>query len=68
MKTSTQKTSQIAIISSLITTALFFAITCSFMDQQILGNDFNWTKVWVSSLAGMSFVLISAYKQSKNND
>lgn len=44
---------------TLITTATFFAVICSLIDQVVWNNDFNWVNAAVGFIAGAALVLLS---------
>ena len=44
----------------LLTTASFFAISCSIIDQFIWNNEFSWLNVIIGFIAGAALVLLSS--------
>lgn len=45
-------------ILTLLTTATFFAIACSLIDQLVWNNDFYWVNAAVGFIAGAALVLL----------
>ncbi|GEM_PF-3501214 len=45
-------------IITLLTTATFFAIACSLIDQFVWNNDFNWVNVIIGFIAGAVLVVL----------
>ena len=45
-------------IITLLTTATFFAIACSLIDQLVWNNDFNWVNVIIGFIAGAVLVFL----------
>lgn len=45
-------------IITLLTTATFFAIACSLIDQFVWNNDFYWINVIIGFIAGAALVLL----------
>ena len=43
---------------TIITTATFFAITCSLIDQFVWNNDFYWFNAAIGFIAGAALVLL----------
>jgi hypothetical protein len=46
-------------IATIITTATFFAITCSLIDQLIWNNDFYWLNAGIGFFIGAVLVILS---------
>ncbi len=44
---------------TILTTATFFAIACSLIDQFVWNNDFQWLNVLIGFAAGTALVLLS---------
>ena len=47
-------------IITLLTTATFFAIACSLIDQLVWNNDFNWVNVIIGFIAGAVLVVLGS--------
>lgn len=54
-------------IITILTTATFFAIACSLIDQLVWSNDFYWLNAMIGFVAGAALVLLSKASISKPN-
>ena len=51
---------------TIVSTATFFALACSLIDQFVWNNDFYWLNAGIGFIAGAALVLLS--KTHSNND
>ncbi len=47
-------------LTTLLTTATFFAIACSLIDQFVWNNDFNWVNAIIGFIAGALLVILGS--------
>ena len=47
---------------TILTTATFFAVACSLIDQFVWNNDFYWLNAGIGFIAGAALVLLSKTK------
>ena len=47
-------------LTTLLTTATFFAIACSLIDQFVWNNEFNWVNVIIGFIAGALLVILGS--------
>ncbi len=52
---------------TLLTTATFFAIACSLIDQLVWHNEFNWINSIIGFATGTALVLLSDCESTKKN-
>lgn len=53
---------------TIVSTATFFAVTCSLIDQFIWNNDFYWLNAAIGFVAGAALVLLGHTKTDKESD
>ncbi len=55
-------------ILTTLTTAIFFAIACSLIDQLIWNNDFYWINAFVGFFTGAILAILSKTQHTKDTN
>ncbi len=55
-------------IITLLSTATFFAIACSLIDQFVWNNDFNWMNAIIGFIAGAALVLLGSNSSNSHTN